>query len=157
VVELTERDSAGKAASGRAGASTYRERAAAIDLPTEVTEVRNLAAHGRNPPMAQLRWAAMVLLAYLRSEFWDVQRKQLGAVKEHQKQHAEDERAKDEEKRLAAVDRAAAATTTAGSSPALSLDALRSRLSGLGGAATSPAAKKNAKAVAAKKAITDWA
>jgi hypothetical protein len=128
VTELTERN-------GRAidSGSSYRGRALSVGLPTEVTEVRNQAAHGRTPNLAQLRWAALVAMRHLKIEYWDAQAPEVDALLDHQAQAATPAE-REAKKRLEAVDRAAAASGQR-SAAALTLDVLREKMSGLRSAA----------------------
>lgn len=63
-----------------ASTKSYRARAKELLVPDEVTETRNLIAHGRAPPLAQLRWTAVLALQYARTAFWEPQMRELPAV-----------------------------------------------------------------------------
>jgi ribosomal biogenesis protein LAS1 len=54
--------------------TTYRLRGRAVGMPEEAVEVRQRIAHGASVPGdEELRWVAGLLLAFLRSQFWDPQ------------------------------------------------------------------------------------
>jgi hypothetical protein len=137
VVELTER--------GKASGTTYRQRAVSMQLPTEIVEARNLAAHGRAPPLASLRWAVLVTLRHLKADYWDEQRKHIDAVIAAQAEARAQSKAVEHESVLASVDSAAAKVIAQTS---LSLAELREKLGRIKSATTV--------AVPTQPRITTW-
>lgn len=49
---------------------TYRSKARMIGMPEELTETRNLVAHGQMPQLSMLRWVCGLGLQYLHRDWW---------------------------------------------------------------------------------------
>ncbi|CAD2212663.1 hypothetical protein AGDE_15570 [Angomonas deanei] len=65
-------------------ATTYRQRAQKIGFPEEAVEVRQRVAHGALPSLSEMRWVAALTLQFLYKNYWQLQRKELMALKKRQ-------------------------------------------------------------------------
>ena len=63
--------------------STYREKAASIEMPEEAVEVRNEVAHGHSlPSLTLLRWTCGLLLDWLFEKYWVLQERHIKTLKD---------------------------------------------------------------------------